>query len=422
MKRLFIIPILLFSVELFAQQNTAQLFIVQDSWTDSTIQHSIFGFLIQEQAEKDTADLEFYCKGKIVDKKILTIQNLDYSVINYKSVQKNYIHIDSCKLSLRSGRFIKYEVSQYLSVKNKSVFYSPIVPFLLKRGDGGALIRIPANTFNPDLDSLSFSITTQFYPGNKNSKLGYQFILKSSNQDTVVRFYKRIPDSTQRVNTFTIALNKIPSGKYNLIVDLLINNSIEGQIISGPVYILSDKSNQRLKVNAAVQPQNSTYFNDYDEDELDEFLEKSRFIASNEELKLYSNLSNIIQKKKFLNSFWQKRENDQENNLFRYLEKLSLVEEKFGQQGRKGYKSDRGRIYLRYGQCDDVYISNSTQSVKPFEVWFYPTLNGQTSVYFYFVDQKGYGDLQLIHSTARDEVYNPTLLNRLGIEATNYRN
>ncbi|MBN8704411.1 MAG: GWxTD domain-containing protein [Bacteroidetes bacterium] len=406
----------------FAQSNTAQLFIVQDSWSDSTIQHSIYGYLTQTQSEQDTADLEFFSSGQLVDKKILTIQDIDYSLINYKSVQPRNVHIDSCKFTFRTGRIIKYQVSQYLIRRTEKVVFSPLVPFLQKRKSGESLFKIPANTFSPDSDSLTFSIATQFFPGNKQSRLGYQFYLRSSNQDTLVKFYKRIPDSTQRLNTVTLALNKIPSGKYELIVDLLINNSIEGKINGGPVYILSGKSNEGVTQRNVDQAESGTFFNDYTENELDEFLEKSRFIASNEELKLYGNLSSINQKQKFLNSFWIKRQNDQENNLFRYLEKLSIVEDKFGQKGKKGFKTDRGRVYLRYGQCDDVFVSNSTQSVKPFEVWFYPTLNGQTSVYFYFIDQKGYGDLQLIHSTARDEVYNPTLLERLGIEATNYRN
>lgn len=419
----YFILILVFSpLHLFAQNNTAQLFIIQDSWSDHTVQHSIYGYILQTTAERDTADLIFFSSGSIVDKKIMTIQNVDLSLINFKSVQKNQVHIDSCRITLRSGRAIQYKVLQYLLTSNAKVKHSPLITFLQKKGSDGSNLKMPANNFNPDTDSLTFSVTTQFFPGNKQSRFGYQFLLLSANQDTLKRFYQKIPDSTLRMNTVTLALNKIPSGKYDLVLDLLINNHREARVIGGPVFVLAGDSNRGMKPSEGKKDETLSFFKDYSEPEIDEFMEKSRFIASNEELSLFENLKNINQKRLFLQSFWEKRQNDQENNLFRYLEKLSLVEGKYGIKGRHGYKTDRGRIYLKYGACDDVFVSNSTTTVKPFEVWFYPNLNGQSSVYFYFVDQKGYGDLQLIHSTARDEVYNPTLLDRLGIDAINYRN
>jgi len=421
MKYFFLI-LVLFPLQLLSQTNTAQIFIIQDSWTDTTVQHSIYGFLNQGAAEKDTADLIFFSSGNVVDKKILTIQQVNLSLINFKSVQKNQVHIDSCRISLRSGRSIKYKILQYLLTATGKVKYSPLVTFLQKKGGDSGNFKMPANNFNPDTDSLTFSITTQFFPGNKQSRFGYQFLLLSSNQDTLTRFYQKVPDSTQRINTVTLALSKIPSGKFDLVVELLVNNNRVGRVQGGPVFILAGNTNRGILPNEGKKDETLSFFNDYSESEIDEFMEKSRFIATNDELSLFGNLKNVTQKRLFLRSFWEKRQNDQENNLFRYLEKLSLVEGKYGISGRRGYKTDRGRIYLRYGACDDIYVSNSTTTVKPFEVWFYPSLNGQSSVYFYFVDQKGYGDLQLIHSTARDEVYNPTLLDRLGIDAINYRN
>lgn len=421
MNRLFLL-LILFPLQVFSQTNSAQLFIIQDSWTDTTIQHSIYGFLNQEASQKDTADLFFFSSGKVVDKKILTIQQVGLSLINFKSVQKNQVHIDSCRIFLRSGRKINYKVMQYLLTIRDKVKYSPLITFIQKNGGQGGSFKMPANNFNPDTDSLSFSVTTQFSPGNSQSKFGYQFMMLTSNQDTLVRFYQKIADSTQRMNSVTLSLNKIPSGKYDLVIEFLVNNRRVGMVQGGPVFILAGNANRGLKPNHGKPEKTLSFFDEYSESEIDEFMEKSRFIATNEELSLFGNLKNVTQKRLFLKSFWEKRQNDQENNLFRYLEKLSLVEGKYGISGRKGYKTDRGRIFLKYGLCDDIYVSNSTTTVKPFEVWFYPNLNGQSSVYFYFVDQKGYGDLQLIHSTARDEVYNPALLDRLGIDAINYRN
>lgn len=417
----FALFLLLFPFSLLAQNQSGQLFLLQDSWTNDQIGHSIYGYFAQDEAQQDTANLVFFSKGLIADRKQLIIQPTPFSVIQYQLALHTGIHIDSCVFRLSSGRPVSYKVSQYIMSGNSVIKYSPLITFQKKWLPGNLSYKLPSTYFNPDSDSLFLSSSSEFFPKGKGNRLGYRFFLFSSNQDTVLRFSKNIPDSVLRRNVVAIGLKKIPSGRYEIQFDYLINNTVVGTSTVGPVYILTADSNKKIKPEKKENSDLSSEFSSFTEEELDDFAEKSRYLGSSEENLLYSQLKSVSQKKQFLGTFWNKRSGDPDNNLYNYLEKLSLIDSKYGGSGKKGYKTDRGRIFLKYGKCDDIYISSSITGIKPFEVWYYPSVKGQNSVYFYFVDQSGYGDYQLVHSNAHNEVYNPSILVRLGIDQTNYR-
>jgi len=413
--------LLFFPALLYSQVPTGQLFIVQDSWGKTGVTHTCYGFINQTPAQADTADLYLFSKFAQVDKKMLILQPVPLSLVQFSKVFSPDVHIDSCFIRLRSGRNLQFRVTQYIRNQSPLIHFSPLITFQQKRAPGQPAYKIPANYFNPDTDSLFLTTSSEYFPGGKGNRLGYQVYLLSSNQDTILRFYQKIPDSTLRINSITLSLKKIPSGKYDLRLNYLINNTVVAQTSAGPVFILTTEANRENL--ASVQPKSETksLFNSYTEDELDMLADKAKYIATPEENQLYDNLNSISQKQKFMAAFWEKREMDDQNNLYNYLEKISYIQSAYGISGKQGYKTDRGKIFLKYGHCDDIYVSGSKMGVKPFEVWYYPSLNGQNSVYFYFVDQSGFGDFQLVHSTALNEVYNPELLNRLGIDPTSYR-
>lgn len=405
----------------FSQVPTGQLFIVQDSWGKSGVTHTCYGFISQTLVQPDTADLFLFSRLVQVDKKLLLLQPVPLSLIQFTKVFSPDVHIDSCFIKLRSGRNLQFRVTQYIRTQTSQIHFSPLLTFQQKRTPGQPVYKIPANYFNPDSDSLFITSSSEFFPGGKGNRLGYQLNVLSSNQDTVLRFYQKIPDSTLRINSISLSLKKIPSGKYDLRLNYLINNTVVAQTSAGPIFILTTDANKENSGSVQSKTETKSIFSSYTEEELDMLADKAKYIATIEENQLYSNLSSISQKQKFMTTFWEKREGDVQNNLYNYLEKISYIQSAYGISGKQGYKTDRGKIFLKYGHCDDVFVSTSKMGVKPFEVWYYPSINGQNSVYFYFVDQNGFGDFQLVHSTALNEVYNPELLKRLGIDPTSYR-
>ena len=51
----------------------------------------------------------------------------------------------------------------------------------------------------------------------------------------------------------------------------------------------------------------------------------------------------------------------------------------------KGYKTDRGQCYLKYGPPSEIEYHNFDGNTYPYEIWYYNTVpNGQVNVYFVF--------------------------------------
>jgi len=123
-----------------------------------------------------------------------------------------------------------------------------------------------------------------------------------------------------------------------------------------------------------------------------------------------------LKKRQFLYYFWL-RENEitPKEPYDEYMVTVDEVNRLFTNAMGKGYGTDRGRIYLKYGTPDEVISQQSKPSAPPYEVWFYiRTLNNQSNVKFVFYNPTlANGDFELLHSTARGEIFNPQWKKRL---------
>lgn len=148
------------------------------------------------------------------------------------------------------------------------------------------------------------------------------------------------------------------------------------------------------------------------------------YISSSDEKKLYKSLD-LEGKKNMLARFWDEHNpnpgskvNLYKNEIFRrfmyanYYFSTNLVDR------TNGWRTDRGRVYITYGEPDEIDRNPSSMEQKPWVKWYYDHLPGQRGGdYFIFVDQGGYGNYELVHSTLRGEISNPdweTKLNDLG--------
>jgi GWxTD domain-containing protein len=68
-----------------------------------------------------------------------------------------------------------------------------------------------------------------------------------------------------------------------------------------------------------------------------------------------------------------------------------------------GWRSDRGRVLMQYGQWDDRNEITAPSYEHPWERWYYRSIQG--GVLFIFVDINGYGEYRLVHSTAKGEIF-----------------
>lgn len=82
----------------------------------------------------------------------------------------------------------------------------------------------------------------------------------------------------------------------------------------------------------------------------------------------------------------------------RYRERVDYVNENFRVGKKRGIKTDRGRLYIKYGAPDEI-VSKTFEEIKPIQHWFYYS-NG---IHFIFMDMIGDGDYQLLWSNSKDD-------------------
>lgn len=81
-----------------------------------------------------------------------------------------------------------------------------------------------------------------------------------------------------------------------------------------------------------------------------------------------------------------------------YFERIAYAEEHFG-RGDRGYRSDRARVYVRYGQPDQVESRPFELDSPAYETWHYFRLNRR----FVFVDRFGAGEMRLQNPGVLDD-------------------
>lgn len=107
-------------------------------------------------------------------------------------------------------------------------------------------------------------------------------------------------------------------------------------------------------------------------------------------------------------NFWYKRNpTDPEASCREYEQRTKEVEAAFLYRGKKGWQTDRGRVYLQYGKPNTRIVRPSDPDYWPFEIWhYYETDNNLHNRRFLFYDTALGGDMELLHSDVPAEVKN----------------
>jgi GWxTD domain-containing protein len=140
-----------------------------------------------------------------------------------------------------------------------------------------------------------------------------------------------------------------------------------------------------------------------------------KYIITDEERKAFKKLATDEEREQFIEQFWRRRDPDPdtEENEYRelYYERIAYANEHYS-SGVPGWKTDRGRIYIKFGKPDEVeshpngglyerpaYHGGGSTTTYPFEIWFYRHLPGVgTGIEIEFVDPTGSGEFRIARS------------------------
>lgn len=147
----------------------------------------------------------------------------------------------------------------------------------------------------------------------------------------------------------------------------------------------------------------------------EDFLSKVRYIITGREKKTFIALPSP-DRPKFIKEFWEKRDSDPstEENEFKeaYLARLDEADRLFLGEGRPGWLTDRGRIYILLGPPTNKeeyrggYMDANRQILRDTIVWYYE----RTPIFF--VDSRGTGQFELATQSLDELEALNTLLDR----------
>lgn len=250
------------------------------------------------------------------------------------------------------------------------------------------------------------------------AELKMETVLLNSQNQQVIKKSKRIPRKADNiVEAGALNVSKLVSGSYTLAIVLVDSLKKTSVASTKKVYLYFP---EKVDSSNTMKPDENYMASEYavmSDEEVNELYSVSKYIAKKSDLTQWKSLHDVEAKKKFLFGFWKARE--AESGMLpgefkrKYLERVKYSNDKFSVVKRKGWLSDRGRVYITYGEPSEIERFPNQNDTKPYEIWHYNEMEG--GVIFVFADFSGFNDYMLIHSTLRGELRDDSWQSRITV-------
>lgn len=215
---------------------------------------------------------------------------------------------------------------------------------------------------------------------------------------------RRTLSANEVVITDGYAIDALPSGSYIFRLELTDSLFNVVAVKQKTFYVYNPSVAPDTVDDSERESTRDDMFSRLDETHLNEFYLPHTYIMTSEERNIYNKTSSIEEKRRFYRQFWKKSNLESQREFFNRIEKANQL---YVASYQKGYETDRGRVYIKYGEPATRDVFNVDSNTKPYEIWTYNSITNQGTVFFVFADIAGFGRYQLIHASARGELYNP---------------
>jgi len=267
----------------------------------------------------------------------------------------------------------------------------------------------------------------------------------------LINYYLESYESGKKLNKFTsfkrekakpvlilfanFNIKELASGNYKLVVE--VRNRNNEIITAGSLFFqrLNPGVNDEYSDFAGISAANSFVTRITNKDTLREYIDYLGPISTNIELnfvkyQIDEGNADLEMMQRFFFNFWIDRDDlDPEYAWKRYLSTVELVNDQFGApgtRGTKGYQTDMGRVFLKYGAPNTITdrpfdastsgmslgnLGNSTgdSGTVPYQIWQYYTIEGLNlrDCKFVFANTHlALNNYKLIHSNVPGEINN----------------
>ena len=339
--------------------------------------------------------------------------NLDISDVNdedenYRLQQEVEVNFDLDDISSSEIIFLEgYKQSETNGIFSKSGY--DLIP----------LVSSGTPYYPEVLNELSFY--TEFYQTEKMLGEDEPFVLKYYIRDLVKQkdlneyaaFARRKAGAvTPLLASFNIA--DLRSGNYELAIELL---NKEGEIVYTQKKFFYRKNNlpQMNLATLGDSVMMESFVNNLGGlDSIFLFIKYLYPISTDSERKIQKELlaeRKLEKMKKYFYGFWVRVDQENPQRAWQiYHSKVKVANDNYETRIRPGYMSDRGRVFLVYGQPSRVDNRRMEPQLPPYEIWQYDNINTpyavkQNNRIFIFAEfQPSTNDYQLFHSTAIGEL------------------
>jgi len=344
-------------------------------------------------------------------------------------------------LQLPNGEYILQFAVKDMHAETKPVYYADVVALNYSKdeitiSDISLYRSISRGEHGEIFDKYGFSLVPLFYGYVPETMYSLPFSCEIYNTDKYIENNESIiiksyitcfennlmpyPEARYTVQIKTkpvvvaigeIGIFNLPSGNYNLIVDVFNKDSV---LLATNSYFFQ-RSNPNIILNlediSSVNVEN-TFVEKIKDTLLLEYVRALYPISTPVEKEFYTprlNQISVESLKRFFYAFWIKRDpSNPEKAWAEYLAKINYVNKVFGCKLVKGYRTDRGRVYLQYGPPNSIFESPYDSHSYPYEIWHYYYCIDQSNVKFVFYNTDLVSnDYQLLHSDKRGEFQDP---------------
>ncbi|MGQ9561831.1 MAG: GWxTD domain-containing protein [Candidatus Oleimicrobiaceae bacterium] len=285
----------------------------------------------------------------------------------------------------------QYTKGNYLVLPNPPGIYGTTLPVLY---------------FYAEVYNLTYG-----HPGDSAFyKVNYIILNGEGQRAKVFPSSRKAKPGTSAVEVGGLNIITLPSGTYYLVLEVVDPTTGERASVMKKFFIYREgetfaTQSQKAPTSKGSPGLDAERYNVMSERELDHEFEVTRYINTAGDRATWKKL-NLAGKRNFLRDFWARMDQTPgtPENEFKqdYLARVAEANAVF--KGlREGWKTDRGRILLQYGRPDEIERFPFSAENKAYHIWHYYSIQG--GVMFIFVDKREMGDFELVHSTARGELF-----------------
>ena len=280
---------------------------------------------------------------------------------------------------------------------------------------GFEMVPLVSDYFSPDFDKIAyyFEIYNTDKEFGEDSKYVLQHFIESYERGIIAGSFNKLSKEKSKPVNATLNIFEIgtlPTGNYNLVVQVKNKDNLvvtEKKLRFQRLNLLNDINTENLKdVNLAGQ-----FTDRINLDSINEFIFCLRPLSTMIEKKIVDNqlkdMSDTL-KLQYFYSFWYNRNTvEPEKDWHAYNFQVKQVQLKFGTRIKKGYQTDRGRIFLKYGAPNTVHDQRSEANSYPYQIWHYYRIGKFNDKRFVFYDRDLVtNDYELLHSDLIGEIQN----------------